>query len=326
MKAILIAVVLSLISLPLKAQDVKLFQNLQVWNVFSMNARNDAGEPVDDRLNTFLRRARLGVEGKIQNDISYRITFAYDNIGKDVFTAVSGEPQGSSDKEFYLFDASVLWSIDTTWANLTLGFFRPQAGREHMTAAFAVTSFEKSLENFYQREYMLGRGSGREVGLNLGGLMHEGNFGINYNFGFFNPNHERIIGNGTKWSPLLAGRIALTIGDPEMQKYKTGYQINYQSKRRGITFAVNGTYQGKTDETATARRVNDSTVLYSYTGGFKRNVIIGADVLLNWDKLNIDAEYDIFLRGFSPEFAGQIHSGEEFADRHGTYGEAIMSP
>lgn len=277
-------------------QDLNVSFMVQFWNATTFDAVNEAGNRLDTRSDLYIRRGRFGISGRFNPVIKYSFNFAYDNVGKDVATGATGNGQGTANRDFYLWDAFCTVALDSTWANLTIGYFRPQVGRESITSAFNVNSFTKSLANSYPRRHIVGRGPGRETGLNLGGLYHVSGWGLNYNLGVFDTNHEAIAGAGddaVAWAPLLAGRIALTVGDPEMERYGLGYQVNYFGERNGITVAVNGTYQGRTNETVSEE--------YEYIGGFESNSLLGIDVLVNSGRLNFGAEYDRMTRHFSSE-------------------------
>jgi len=47
--------------------------------------------------------------------------------------------------EFKIWVAFFSWTLDDRWANITFGYLRPQIGRESITSAFKVSSFEKGL-------------------------------------------------------------------------------------------------------------------------------------------------------------------------------------
>ncbi len=259
---------------------LEIFQMIQVWNAYTIDAKDSNGEPVDDRLDTFIRRGRIGVKGHIREDLNFKVWFAYDQLGKDRNTGTIGSPQDQSNKSFYIWDAMFTWKANPIWANATLGYFRPQVGRESITTAFAVNSFMKSLTNSYLREHIVGRSPGRETGWNIGGLYNAEGWGVNYNIGMFDTNHEKIAGTdkgGKKWAPLYALRAAFTYGAPEMKSYGIGYNINYWGKRNGTTAAINYTYQGETDV-------------------FDKNSMLGFDILSNYGDFNFNAEYDLLSR------------------------------
>lgn len=275
-----------------EGKELEIFFANQLWAMYTMDrvectqSNNQVScMDIPNRLDFLLRRSRVGFQGKINEDLTWRVWFAYDNVGLDPHNAiarnnnigiVNTNSTNIRNREFYLWDAFFTYSFNKTWANLTVGYFRPQVGRESITAGFETTSFEKTLPNFYPRIHIVGNQPGREVGVNLGGLYHDDKkkWGINYNFGVFNTD---LFGTDRKWSPMYAARVAVTLGDPEMKKYGLGYKVNYFGKRNGITAAVNYTYQGDTDI-------------------FSKNELIGYDILANYGNFNFNAEYDIMLR------------------------------
>jgi len=260
---------------------LEIFQQFQLQGVYTFSSQRDAaGETVEDRFDLYLRRARLGLKGRVREVLSYRIVFAYDNVGRDRYTATPGTPQDQDSTEFRIWDAFFTWHAHPEWANVTAGHFRPQVGRESITSGFAVDSFTKALANSYVRKHLVGRSSGRETGVNVGGLAQCGRIGLNYNLGAFDTNHEDIVGTpqgGTDWAPLFTGRVAVTLGDPEMDRYRIGYRTNYFGKRNGTTLAVNASHQGRTDL-------------------FEMNRLVGFDALSNYGNVNISAEYDLLSR------------------------------
>lgn len=263
-----------------KDKYIEFFQAIQLFNITTIS--NDSN--IDSRNDLFIRRGRFGLQGKLEKDLTYKICFAYDNVGKDSKTKLWGLAQNTENSNFSIFDAFFTYKLINNFANITFGFFRSQIGRESITPAFEVTSFEKALTNFYLRSHLVGRGNGRDSGINLGGLYLLDKFSINYNIGFFDLNHEKITGgtsdskNGSnKWSPLLASRIVFSFGDFEFDNYKTSYNINYFGKRKGLSVGFNYTNQGQTDL-------------------FKQNNVIGSDILFNFDNFNFDAELELLSR------------------------------
>jgi hypothetical protein len=252
--------------------------SIQLWSIYTMNEMerlvpNGPLEPVSNRLNFSARRARIGFKGTPYKNFSYLLMLHYDNLGRDRFSATRA---GVNDGQVGVIDAYMSWKISKKSDNaiLTFGYVRPQISRESITGDLIANSFDKSLAQSYIRQHMVGKGFGRAMGLNVGGQKTEGKFGVNYNVGFFNNNTTGPATEtaGKYWSPLLAGRLALTFGDPEMEKYSINYNINFFKKRKGITVALNGTSQARTDV-------------------FRYNHITGVDVLLNYNNLNIDGEW-----------------------------------
>jgi len=296
-----------------EGRDMEVFFMIQLWDATTFGANNAEGEKLDTRSDLYIRRGRFGIRGRVRSDVGYFFNFAYDNIGKGEKTAATGIAQATDNRAFYLWDAFCTLALDPTWANLTAGYFRPQVGRESITTAFKVDSFIKSPCNSYPREHIVGRGPGRETGINLGGLHLGSGWSLNYNFGLFDTNHEKIAGDetgGTNWAPLKAGRIALSLGEPEMRRYRLGYRTNYFGRRSGVTVAVNVTCQRRTNQT-----VADTTG--EYVGGFRCNRLFGLDLLANLGRLNLDAEYDVLTRRFDADFVAVCEevTGREYTDR-----------
>jgi Phosphate-selective porin O and P len=264
------------------------FASFQLWSVYSMNhqvfdASKKTYEKVDDRLNFIFRRARLGFRMQPYERLRFNLIFAYDGAGKDLLTSSLGQSNNGANPSFGLFDGFMDWRIKPKKESifLTAGFFRPQVSRESITAAWAVASMEKSQTQNYLRQHIVGVGPGRVMGTNLGGLLFNASkkLAFNYNLGLFNPAYFSNNGQsvGQKFSPLIAYRAVLSIGDPEMNQYAINYLMNFYGRRKGISLALDGTWQGQTDF-------------------FKSNTSLGADVLLNYGILNFDAEYHQMAR------------------------------
>ena len=276
-------------------KKLTIFQMVQVWNVYTLENEKAITDPntnkkvdPDPRDDIYIRRGRIGVKGSISKNIKFKVWFAYDNLGKNEASASTGTANADArneNRELYVWDAIWTWVADPEWANISIGYFRPQVGKESITTAFKVISFQKALTNFSPRKHIVGRGPGRETGINIGGLAL--NKQLNYNFGIFDTNNKKIVsdkggkstvvGDGKKWSPMFAARVAWSFGDPEHKKYKMGYTQTYYGKRNGVTIGLNYTYQGKTDV-------------------FKANSLRGVDLLANFGPIDFDAEYDQLYR------------------------------
>ncbi len=255
-------------------RELTITQAAQVWDVTSF--RMNAPDAIDKRNDLYFRRGRLGLEGKLRPEMSFNLSIAYDGIGKDPYTPTAGTANGADNRDLFVWEASWIWSFSPT-LNLVLGYFRPQVGKEQMSSEFYVLSFDKSLADIQPRQHLLARSTGRETGINVGGLYLADGWSLNYNLGAFDPSNRSIIGNGTKWSPLLTGRIALSVGDPEMKQYKITYAQSYYTKRNGATLGINAARQGATEI-------------------FSSNALYGADILANYGPLDLDAEYDWMYR------------------------------
>jgi len=264
-------------------QELRIGAGVQITGIYTRGTLADISkqgrlEPVDDRFDLGIRRARLTVSGRIRNDLDFRVIFYYDNVGRDRFTGTRGTP---SEGNVGIWDAFWMWSARPGWLHLTIGYFRPQLGREHITSGVQTnSSMDKLPTQNYLRFHAIGRSNGRETGINAGGLYLGRGWSVNYNAGFFDASHEKLVGEaygGQRWSPLLVGRLALTLGQPEMSNYGIDYQINYFGRRRGITGALNYSHQG-------------------HTNVFSKNEVAGFDVLANYGPLNFDAEFESLRR------------------------------
>lgn len=245
---------------------------VQSWSVASFResrqlSPGQALERIDNRLNVYLRRARLGFSGEPYGGLRYQLSLAYDNLGKDDFSAAVGRENMAT---FGVLDAFLTWRISRKdWLHLSAGYFRPQIGRESITSAFQVNSYEKSISQTYLRQHLVGQSNGRSNGISIGGQWRNTpNFTINYTLGFFNtPRHS-----GAKWAALYTGRLLLMFGEPESVSYQLNHKANYFGKRQGFSIALVGSQQGVTER-------------------FEQSQTVGLDVLLNLGQFNFSGEW-----------------------------------
>ena len=268
--------------------EIKPSIGLQLWSSYTVGAERynettQLYESVDNRLNFQIRRTRLGVKGQVYKDLKFNITTSLDLVGRDVLAGTEGGTNNGSFPKLGLWNAWIQWRIkpESETFNLTFGYFPPQIGRESITGALRSTSMEKSWSQNYLRRHLTGIGPGRAVGLNMGGLFlqNDKKFAFSYDVGIFNPVFQGYNGNsvGNEYAPLLVGRIALHIGDPEFEQYTFGHKVNYFGKRKGLTLALAGATQGRTDL-------------------FTKNQAFGFDLLFNLGSLNIDGEWTYLKR------------------------------
>lgn len=269
-----------------KSENAKIepFIMLQLWSTYSQNQQvyNESSglyERVDDRLNILLRRARLGFKAEPYDGLHFTVVGAYDLIGRDVNSSLVGGSNNNNLPVFGIWDAYFQWKIKKDKASLFLtgGYFRPQFSRESITSGWSVNSMEKAMSQSYIRGHLVGRSSGRALGVNLGGLLLDAK--LNYNIGIFNPVYQTNTNNSTgkDFAPLFVGRMAYSIGDPEADTYKIGYDINYFNQRQGVTVATGGSWQGATDL-------------------FDKSYASEVDILLNINALNLDGEWNLMWR------------------------------
>lgn len=247
---------------------VDFLQYFQVWNTVTLKSPKTTSTP---RMDTYLRRARFGLGGQLNKQALFYVGFTYDGIGKDSLSESAGNPNLSDNSTFSVRDAFFTYKFSKS-VNLTLGFFRPRAGKESIyTSAFNISQ-EKGQTSFHPRIHMVGRPIGRETGINLGGFLRGKRNSLLYDVGIFDPNHPLIRGDNTIWSPLLTARTVWMIGDPEMEAYQLVYSQSGFGKRKGLSIGANATYQSKTSL-------------------FKNNMVYGIDGQLNYGPLDFLAEY-----------------------------------
>jgi hypothetical protein len=246
---------------------------LQWWNVVSLDY---AGQDLSPRYDVFVRRGRLGVSGKLNPQLFYAFSFAYDGVGKDSLTAAAGIPNQEDNTTFFPRDIFFCYQLHPL-LNITVGYFRPKAGKESIYSSSFNISQEKSWASFQPRIHLVGRGIGRETGVNIGGLMIKKRGGLLYDFGIFDPNHPSIMGDRSVWSPLLTGRVVAFIGDPEYTAYPMAYVQSGYGKRKGLSVGANIGYQSKTQL-------------------FKNNMLTGVDAQLNYNKVDMLMEYNWLYR------------------------------
>ncbi len=297
--------------------NLEIHAGVQFVGIYTAGAKADVNtnqvlEPVDDRFDFHVRRGRLTVSGTALDTLDFRAVLAYDNIGKDRFTGTRSTPNDSN--SVTIWEAFSTWRANRRWANVTLGFFRPQIGRESITTWSQInSSMDKLPTQVYLRLHMVGRSSGREAGVNLGGLYNRSRWGLNYNVGCFDTSHEKVTGapsGGSRWAPLVVGRVAFSLGDPEMKSYGIDYRVNYFDKRNGVTGAVNYSRQGENNV-------------------FAANELVGFDLLGNYRHWNLTAELDLMRRKTLSQLdytdrVWHVRSGYNIPAR-GTFLEPVMA-
>lgn len=282
--------------------SLELTQTYQFWGAITPSL--DQTPETGARADLYLKRGRFGFKGQAMPGLSYTTAIAFDNAGKDPYGGTTmGSGQDLTNGRFVLMDAFMNYELDSNWAVLTFGYFRPQTSREFTSSFSSVSSLDFSLVYAYYREHLTPRSSGRETGANLGGQWAlPGLFGVQYEAGGFDAVQEKAKTNANLrghrvWSPLWTGRLALTAGDMENSKYAQKKPTQYFGKRTGVTLGAYGTYQGETsilyDTTAAT---SSSPMKLSYAGGFEKNATYGVDMLANWKGISLSAEYSMLER------------------------------
>ena len=265
---------------PLQGEALHLSAMLQFWTTYTIgqelfDSEQKAYIPVENRMNAYFRRARLLARGEPYEGLQYYLALHFDQAGHDLLSATQG-PNNSAEPNVGVWDAFVQWRLPSTGdaLHITAGWFRPQFSREAITPAWAVASMEKSTSQNYVRLHLTGRGPGRAAGLNLGGMAKGEKWSLLYNAGVFNPLLTGLGGNsvGIRYAPLLAGRVSLGLGQPEMEQYGIAYNMNYFGKRNGVSLDFNLARQGQTDQ-------------------FDHGLIYGPGILINQGPWTIDSEW-----------------------------------
>ncbi|MEL7123579.1 MAG: porin [Bacteroidota bacterium] len=271
---------------------IQAFLSAQLWSSYTFDQlvfeeESQTYNAVDNRFNFLIRRARIGFRAEAYDHLKFYVAGAYDLIGRDVLSGLRGGTNNGSLPNVGIWDAFIQWKINPSSDafHLTAGYFRPQLSRESITSGWSVNSMEKSFSQNYIRRHLTGIGPGRAAGINLGGLLLNDNqdFGINYNIGIFTPSYLSNSGNsgGTVSSPLFVARSVFFLGEPEMQDYKLGYNINYFNQRKGLSIGMSGSWQGETELFSS-----------SYTAQL--------DFLLNLGPLNLDGDWNFMWRRSLP--------------------------
>lgn len=255
---------------------------IQIWSTYTIggkifNQNTNKYEAVDNRFNTQIRRSRIGIKGQPYEQLKFNITAALDLVGRDVLAGTVGGANNGNAPIFRAWNAYLHYrgSQDESF-NIVAGYFTPQIGRESITSAFRVSSMEKSWSQNYLRRHLVGKGSGRAAGLNLGGLLSRKSNQIcyRYDFGIFTPTEGAYDGDssGKKSAPLFVGRLVANFGQSESKNYSISHKENFFGNRKGFSIAASGSYRGATD-----------LLDKSYT--------IGSDLLFNYKHLNISGEW-----------------------------------
>ncbi len=281
------------------AQDFKIkpFIMAQPWLTYTENY-DVPGSPdlKEHQTDFFIRRGRFGFKGRFNPLLKFKLVMSYDKLWKTNPNPNDGAKgsvkfTGETHPKLQFLDVFLMWKALGDEFVITGGHFRPQVGRANITSGFKILSLEKGLPNFYVRNHVIGKplkvhtfnfatGNGRATNITFGGLILKNLYSLNYNFSAaYNQNYV----NSKYSSPLLTGRVAVSIGDPEMKTYKLGYTQTYLGKRKGITFAINGSYQGE-------------GIYKNENKPFDKNYLYGGDILANYKNLDFVFEYDFLGR------------------------------
>jgi hypothetical protein len=299
------------------ARTLEIQQVYQFWGAYTYDPYSVPEH--DARLDFLVRRARWTFKGQAAPDIAYQFGVAYDGLGKDpLTTGVGGTAAPSTPSSVQVIDAYATWTVDTTWANLTVGLFKPVTSREIISAFTNLPSLDNSPTYGYVRDALFTRSTAREAGANLGGSLADTSHALSatWDLGVFDASQEKlasgsVTGSG-KWAPLFTGRASATWGDPETKAYSIARPGESYGKRKGITAGFFATWQGETDvkfdttwavnvirnKANTKDSVFAQTRTVKYAGGFAENKVVGGDLQAEWSGWVLNAEYDWMYRRF----------------------------
>ncbi|WP_404369127.1 hypothetical protein ACIHQR_05855 [Corallococcus coralloides] len=244
-RALLSLGLLAMVGLPLAAQAEKeqgprleLEEALQV----RLDQQLRAGDPATVRL----RRGRVGVRLRGLEWVRGSVEVSFDGV-----TLLPGPVRGPSPA---LHEASATFTVLPHQVWLSVGWFRPQLGRESLTSGFVVDSLDKAFTQGPLRQYLTGAGAGRAPGLDVGGLVLRQGWSVRYDAGVV---MARPGPDGEGRLPLLLARAALTLGMPEAETYALGLPMNDLGLRQGLTLAL----QGSTDAVGDAHSLGVDALL-----------------------------------------------------------------
>lgn len=273
--------------------NIQVGAGLQMWSTYTMGQQIvEDGQYVDvgDRLNFHLHRTRLSLKGQPYERLKFNITASLDFVGKDAYSAPQAGNNNGNSPRLGLWQAWAQWKAADA-LHVTMGYIPAQIGRENITGAFAVTSFEKAWSQNYLRRSLVGTGPGRTMGINIGGQQPlSSTITYSYDVGVYST--PSIYGDNTSGrtaAPLLVGRLALYFGDPESETYTIGHKVNYFGKRNGLTIAASAAQAGESDL-------------------WEKNQAYGVDALLNYGGLTVSGEW-MWLRRSSATIASEGQTG-----------------
>lgn len=228
----------------------------QGWGTYTFGGEERMGntfEPVDDRLNFMVRRFRWGATAGVGDRLFIKFLGALDFVGSDQRAGTVGGVNNGGFPAAQIWDLYVRYRVVPKSEVLYVvgGWLRPPLGRESMSGALGVASFEKGWNQWYIRQHLVGTGPGGTAGVYLGGMrsLNEG-LHVDYRAGVFNPEGGGLSG-GRTFSPLFVSRLNLMFGDPEKQSWTYGLAAaNTFGRRQGASLAVVYSTEGPTERVA----------------------------------------------------------------------------
>ena len=259
---------------PLMKPTIQPYANLQFWTMYTDGLSVD-GQSATNRAASYFRRGRLGLKGKLMENLSYNFMLSFDYLAKDSNMASKGKTNAGDVK---VWSAYGTWKAlpESQWLMVTAGTFLPHLSRESVTSPWSVSSLDKGEASCYLRQFVTGKTNGISPGINIGGLGDVGKSQLMYNVAYINRQDNSTIMK-EKWSPVLLGHIILNVGDKEWSSYKYTFSGNALKKQKLLSIGLGASTQGETDV-------------------FKSSSTYGADILVYLNGLKLDGEYYILER------------------------------
>ena len=259
---------------PLLKPTVQPYANLQFWTMHSEGLSVD-GEAATNRAASYFRRGRLGLKGKLMENLTYNFMLSFDYLAKDSNMASKGKTNSGDVKVWSAYGA---WNAlpESQWLIVTAGTFLPHLSRESVTSPWSVSSLDKGESSCYLRQFVTGKTNGISPGINIGGLGVIGKSQLLYNVAYIN-RQDNVSIMTDKWSPVLLGHVILNVGHKEWSSYKYTLSGNALKKQKMLSIGVGASMQGETDV-------------------FQSSSTYGADVLVYLNGLKVDCEYYFLQR------------------------------
>ena len=270
---------------------IKPILGFQGWSTYTAGFEEydaDANDyfPVDNRLNFMLRRTRFGANAKVGERLFVKFLGAADFVGSDQRAATIGGVNNGGFPVLQVWDIYAQYKLtpDSEGLYVIGGYFRPPVGRETISGAFGVSSFEKGFNQWYLRQHLTGTGPGGTGGVYLGGLRPLGEkVFIDYRAGVWNAANNGIS-QGATYSPLVTSRVSFAFGDPERVTWAHGLPAaNSFGKRKTVAVAISAANEGPTT---------------AAPGGIG---LLGVDFLVDRGHFHLEGEYQLLTRDAAEE-------------------------
>lgn len=242
------------------------FFNFQLWG-FNQDYQGEESQ-VNQTLLLF-RRGRFGVNTKVGNRWKMQLQMAMDGLGLTTTDSAKQSVQYRSDFSVWSVQAQYQVFENSEGLYINAGYLLPYVGRESFTIPWSVNSLDKMRSSVALRYFVTGKANGISPGVTVGGLLAQKK--LFYGFTFM-PNAFYMAENPQEQSPLVMGQLLFSIFGNEFDKYQYVIPQNNYKQEFGITIGVGGSYQGS------------SSV-------FNTNSTLGANVLIAWKNVELDAEY-----------------------------------